>query len=144
MNKFIAEIELKNLPKSYEDRYQLNLKLLFVNDAFIFNNEERNKDKMFFTSVINGFSLYSYSFGKIFTDQDRLRLPDSFFYDKTNKADNTMSATFNRDILRYEYLKSLKECLEDWAFNWEGFKEINDKCNIGFKQVIMNKQFWIL
>jgi len=140
MNKLVMKVGIFDT-KYLNKKYRLKLKIYFIDESFILNYNKKQNEVYFRAS--NGFVIYSNSFGKIIPENNRLRLPDLFFYNPNDKNGNFITYDFETNKERYDYLVKLKNALNEWSLNWEKFKT-NEKFKFSSNKIMYSDQFWII
>ena len=129
MNKFILEINITN-----DNSYGLEIKIIHWDHRFLHEPTDlENYPFCYYVSDKDLFTLYSNNDGEIYNNV--LEIPTL----NNLKKNNILRYSFDTDFDRYEYLKNLYICLEEWTNNYPRFRNDvlkNDK-------IIISNNYWI-
>ena len=131
MNKFILRVELIN-----NDKYGVELEILNWDNRFISNSDDKKVSFKYFRDKDN-FTIYSQSRGAMF--DHCLEIPEYKYMHNENGTfiGAKITSNFYLEDERYEYLKKLCHCLNQWSTEYAEFKY--DEPNI----ISFNNNYWI-
>lgn len=134
MNKFVLEITLGN-----DDRYSLTIKIIHWDDRFMYDSSDDQKRPFAYFTDKNNFKLLSVGNGLM--TNDSFEVPNyKSSHDKNGRFIGAeLKRNFSDDIDRYNYLKMLYHCLNEWSVSYFKFK--NDP--IYNKNIMMSKKLWV-
>lgn len=128
MNKFILNIKLK-------ENFGIDINIIYWDKRFLWSNST-NIQGIHDYFNFGGFSMYS--FGNGYITKDQFVIPElKKYYTKYNLSHN-----FSNDLDRYEFLKNLYHCLNEWGKYWNNQLKYNEK--IYNDNIIVNGNFWIM
>jgi len=102
-----------------------------------YNNENVDDDKfVYFESDDRQFCIYSHEDGYILDDgQFGLIVPDK----ENMKPGFILTHEFRNDTVRYHFVKSMMEYLQEWAVKWDSFKDDVKPTH----KFVVHDQYWV-
>lgn len=128
MNKFVLDIKLKN-------NFGLEIDILHWDERFLWDANKKDNSLYDFYGV-DGFEMFSFNQGYICNGQ--LCLPERRYF----KPNYRLSHNFDNEFERYNYLKKMYTCLNEWGKFWNDILSLNEKIYID--SIVVNGQYWLM
>jgi len=126
MNRIVLKIKL--LPNN-----GIHLELFHLDNRFI---SDESEFEHFYTS---DYEFLIYSRNKLSITYNSLRLPSRKYYEKKQYT----TYHFEDETQRYDFLKNLHKCLNEWNNKYTKFIKDSDYC-FRNKKVILSGEFWVI
>ena len=130
MNKFILQVKLTD-----NNEYGLEMTIIHWDRNYL-SYPEKEKDP-FGYHMHNGFIIFSSGDGKI-SSTNIFRLPSL----SRLKINHKLSHNFYNDKERYDYLKRLFYCLQDWGLKQNELSKHTEP--LYNKKIIVNGDYWVM
>ncbi len=126
MNRIVLKIKLIH-------NNGIHLELFHLDNRFISGKKEYN----YFNTSDYDFLIYSRR--KLSITINSLRLPDKIYYEKKQH----ITHHFKSENERYNFLKKLHKCLNEWNNKYTKFVKSSDY-SFRNKKVILSGEFWVI
>ena len=132
-NKFILKISILN-----NEECTLIIDIVQWDYRFISNNNLKPPRFCYFQDT-QDFVIYSQNDGQIF--ENGLEIPEykHMFTEQGLFTGSRLRHDFWNDDKRFLYLKGLYRCLNEWAINWDTFKNDVELTH----GIVLNSNYWI-